>query len=56
MFKTDDRTVKVAREMTEIDQQKVLMGKRMNGINQRMTELQQERSDPPSHDLSSQKS
>ena len=48
--KTEDRTVKLARELTEMGQQIVLTGERMNGINQRMTELEQERSDPPSHD------
>ena len=50
--KTEDRTVKLAQEMTEMGQQVVFMGKRMNEINLRMTELEQERSDPPFQDHS----
>ena len=38
------------REITEMGQQLVLMAERMKEINQRITELEQERSDPPSQD------
>ena len=51
--KTDDRIVKLAQVASEIVKQRVLFGKRMNEINQRLVELDQERSDPPSQDPSS---
>ena len=50
--KTEDRIVKLARVIAEKVQQTVLMGESRKEINQRMTELEQERSDPPSQDTS----
>ena len=46
--KTEDHAVNLAREMIETGQQTMLMGERMNEINHRITELEQERTDPPS--------
>ena len=46
--KTDDRAVKLAQVVAELGQQIVLWGERMKEINQRITELEKERSDPPS--------
>ena len=50
--KTEDRIIKLARVIANMGQQIVLMGERMNKINQHMTELKQDRSDPPSQDPS----
>ena len=50
--KTEDRIVKLARVIAEMGQQIVLMGEGMNGINKRMTDLEQERSHPPFQDPS----
>ena len=50
--KIKDRIVKLARVFVEICQQIVLIGECMNEINQRVTELEQERRHPPSQDPS----
>ena len=50
--KMEVRTVELAREITEMAQQLVLMAEHMNEINQRKTELEQDRSVCPSQYLS----
>ena len=50
--KNEDQTVNLAQEMTELCQQIMSMGDLMNEINHHMTELEKERSDPPSQEPS----
>ena len=54
--KTDDRILKLVQVVDEMGKQIVLWGERIREINQRMTELGQEHSDPRPETLASQKS